>query len=240
MDKSIIPFKPIGLIRTEFDEKRAVPRQPTVCPRLQGCIELSRDVFNNPEHSLDGLHEYSHLWIIYHFHRNDSHAKAKVAPPRLGGERVGIFSTRSPHRPCPIGLSLVEIDRIDGSQIFFFGTDMVDNTPVLDIKPYIPRYDNPFMSAELSMSMYADDSYGTREEPDGEEADMSNGATALTQQINATLYNDKRSGRHNLANVRVPNWVTADSTLSVTFNERAEQQMSALHVDQVQRNHFSC
>lgn len=136
-------FKPIGVIRTDFPEKRAVPRQPTVCPRLQGCIALSRDVFTNPEHSLDGLNEFSHLWIIYHFHRNESHAKAKVAPPRLGGERIGIFSTRSPHRPCPIGLSLVEIDRIDGSEIYFFGTDMVDGTPVLDVKPYIPRYDNP-------------------------------------------------------------------------------------------------
>lgn len=141
-----IDFNPIGEIRTEFPEKRAVPRQPTVCSKLLGCIELSKDVFTNPEHSLDGLGDFSHLWIIYHFHKNDAHAKAKVAPPRLCGERVGIFSTRSPHRPCPIGLSLVKIDRIEGKNIFFYGTDMVDGTPVLDIKPYIPRYDNPIQS----------------------------------------------------------------------------------------------
>lgn len=148
-DKLNVSFKAIGVIRTDFPEKRAVPRQPTIGPKLQGCIALSRDIFTNPEHSLDGLHEFSHLWIIYHFHRNDSHAKAKVAPPRLGGERVGIFSTRSPHRPCPIGLSLVEIDRIDGSEIYFNGTDMVDGTPVLDIKPYIPRYDNPLQGNDF-------------------------------------------------------------------------------------------
>lgn len=138
-----IDFDPIGEICTEFPEKRAVPRQPTVCSKLLGRIELSKDIFTNPEHSLDGLCDFSHLWIIYHFHKNDAHAKAKVAPPRLCGERVGIFSTRSPHRPCPIGLSLVEIDRIEGKNIYFYGTDMVDGTPVLDIKPYIPRYDNP-------------------------------------------------------------------------------------------------
>lgn len=142
-DQNAVTFKPIGIIRTDFPEKRAVPRQPSVCSKLSGYIELSKDVFNNPEHSLERLGEFSHLWIIYHFHKNDSHAKAKVAPPRLGGERVGIFSTRSPHRPCPIGLSLVEIDRIEASRIYFHGTDMVDGTPVFDLKPYIPRYDSP-------------------------------------------------------------------------------------------------
>lgn len=140
---SSVCLKPIGTIRTQFPEKRAVPRQTTLCPKLLGCIEITKDIFNNPEHSLDGLNEFSHLWIIYHFHKNESHPKAKIAPPRLCGERVGIFSTRSPHRPCPIGLSLVEIDRIDGKLIYFYGTDMVDGTPVLDIKPYIPFYDNP-------------------------------------------------------------------------------------------------
>lgn len=142
-DQNTITFKPIGVIRTNFPEKRAVPRQPSVCSKLSGFIEINKDIFNNPEHSLERLGDFSHLWIIYHFHKNDSHAKAKVAPPRLGGERVGIFSTRSPHRPCPIGLSLVEIDRIEGCRIYFHGTDMVDGTPILDIKPYIPRYDSP-------------------------------------------------------------------------------------------------
>lgn len=131
------------MIRTCFPEKRAVPRQTNVGNRLKATIELFPDLFTNNDHALDGLEDYSHLWIIYHFHRNTSHPKAKVAPPRLSGQRIGVFATRSPHRPSPIGLSLVEIDRIDGATISFFGTDMIDGTPVLDIKPYIPLYDTP-------------------------------------------------------------------------------------------------
>lgn len=133
----------IGVIRSVFGEKRAVPRQSVLANEIQGCVEISASCFNNPEHSLEGLEDFSHMWIIYHFHRNEAHTKAKVAPPRLNGERVGVFSTRSPHRPCPIGLSLVRIDRIEGNRVFFLGTDMVDGTPVFDLKPYIPKYDCP-------------------------------------------------------------------------------------------------
>lgn len=142
MDGSV-SFKPIGEIRTGFPGKRAVPRQPSVGSRLAGCIQLNKSVFTNPEHALDRLGDFSHAWILYHFHKNQASVKSKVAPPRLNGERVGVFSTRSPHRPCPIGLSLVEIQSVDKTCIHFIGTDMVDGTPVLDIKPYIPRYDSP-------------------------------------------------------------------------------------------------
>lgn len=84
------------------------------------------------------------MWILFYFHRNDStHVRAKVAPPRLNGIRTGVFSTRSPHRPCPIGLSLVKIINIERNIIIFEGVDIVDGTPVFDIKPYIPQYDNP-------------------------------------------------------------------------------------------------
>lgn len=77
-------------------------------------------IFTNPEHALQGLEDFSHLWILFHFHRNDStHLKAKVSPPRLNGVRTGVFATRSPHRPCPIGLSLVKIDRIEQNAIYF-------------------------------------------------------------------------------------------------------------------------
>lgn len=73
-----------------------------------------------------------------------------MAPPRLNGVRTGVFSTRSPHRPCPIGLSLVKITKIENNTIFFEGVDMVDQTPVLDIKPYIPHYDNPLHVEKLN------------------------------------------------------------------------------------------
>lgn len=72
-----------------------------------------------------------------------THVRAKVSPPRLNGIKTGVFATRSPHRPCPIGLSLVKIERIVENTIYFSGVDMVDQTPVLDIKPYIPQYDSP-------------------------------------------------------------------------------------------------
>lgn len=89
--------------------------------------------------------------ILFYFHKNDStHTRAKVAPPRLNGVRTGVFSTRSPHRPCPIGLSLVKILKIESHTIYFEGVDMVNQTPVLDIKPYIPQYDSPLHIEKLS------------------------------------------------------------------------------------------
>ncbi|XP_062550976.1 tRNA (adenine(37)-N6)-methyltransferase [Armigeres subalbatus] len=204
-----IPFRAIGVIRTAFSEKRAVPRQANVASKLISRIELNPTVFNNPKHSVEGLDNFSHIWIIYHFHRNQAHLKAKVAPPRLGGERVGVFSTRSPHRPCPIGLSLVQLERIENSTIYFYGTDMVDETPVLDIKPYIPQYDVPGQIDEQQF-------YNSREAPDGEEN---------VEQATAS------SSRNINQNVTVPNWIANGSTLKVAFNENSEQQIMELGVD---------
>ncbi|KAJ8673493.1 hypothetical protein QAD02_004755 [Eretmocerus hayati] len=135
---------PIGVISSWFPNKKGTPRQPVICGKAPGKIVLSKDVLTNPEHALQGLEDFSHMWILFHFHKNDpGHIRAKVAPPRLNGMRTGVFSTRSPHRPCPIGLSLVKIVQIQNNTIYFQGVDMVDQTPVLDIKPYIPHYDNP-------------------------------------------------------------------------------------------------
>ncbi|KAH8291070.1 hypothetical protein KR054_008234 [Drosophila jambulina] len=226
-------FRPIGVIRTAFPEKRAVPRQSIVGSRLRGIIQLNDGVFTNPEHSLEGLGDFSHLWLIYHFHRNNAHPKAKVAPPRLGGERVGVFSTRSPHRPCPIGLSLVEIEKIENATISFFGTDMVDGTPVLDIKPYIPYYDAPSLSVDSGRSSAGPhenslDFYDSRQEPDGEESDLElYGAAGFSGNsgIGADAVLPPPSA------VRVPNWVVASHRLSVTFNEHAEAQLKELQVE---------
>ncbi|XP_052897193.1 tRNA (adenine(37)-N6)-methyltransferase [Anopheles moucheti] len=203
-------FKPIGVIKTVFNEKRAVPRQASLAAGLLSRIDISSTTFNNPAHSLEGLENFSHLWIIYYFHRNPNHAKAKVAPPRLGGERVGVFSTRSPHRPCPIGLSLVELDRIEDSKVYFLGTDMVDGTPVLDIKPYIPQYDVPVKMKEAEF-------LNSREAPDGEETNLA----------------DKKAGGSNNTQpaVTVPNWVLNSSSLNVIFNANAESQLQELQIE---------
>ncbi|XP_022226824.2 tRNA (adenine(37)-N6)-methyltransferase isoform X1 [Drosophila obscura] len=244
-------FRPIGIIRTAFPEKRAVPRQSIVGSRLRSLIQLNDGVFTNPEHSLEGLSDFSHLWLIYHFHRNNAHPKAKVAPPRLCGERVGVFSTRSPHRPCPIGLSLVEIEKIENATISFFGTDMVDGTPVLDIKPYIPYYDAPALSTDSGMCGACEpvqsikdfglvagrasagpnetslDFYDSRQEPDGEESDLElyGAAGYAVNNISADAILPPPSA------VRVPNWVVASHRLSVCFNENAEAQLKELQVE---------
>ncbi|XP_046403413.1 tRNA (adenine(37)-N6)-methyltransferase [Ischnura elegans] len=139
-----LSLQPIGIVSTWFPQKRGTPRQPGVCKQSQGVLKIFNHVFTNPEHSLEGIELFSHMWILFYFHKNEStHCRAKVTPPRLNGSRVGLFGTRSPHRPSPIGLSLVKIDKVDGSSVYFSGVDMVDGTPVLDIKPYIPEYDCP-------------------------------------------------------------------------------------------------
>ncbi|XP_072946530.1 tRNA (adenine(37)-N6)-methyltransferase isoform X2 [Epargyreus clarus] len=142
-DDGCIPFRPIGYIHTIFENKRGVPRQPSLLTKSTGTVVIDSNVFSNPAHALEGLEEFSHMWLLYHFHKTEgSKTPAKVTPPRLG-ERRGVLSTRSPHRPCPIGMSLVKIQAIEGNKIHFLGIDMVDGTPLLDIKPYIPQYDYP-------------------------------------------------------------------------------------------------
>ncbi|XP_076245265.1 uncharacterized protein LOC143185860 [Calliopsis andreniformis] len=150
-DDDTIKLKPIGVISTGFPSKRGTPRQTGICGKLPGKLLLHNSIYTNPEHALEGLQEFSHMWVLFYFHRNDStHVRAKVAPPRLNGTKTGVFSTRSPHRPCPIGLSLVKIKKIENYTIYFEGVDMVDQSPVLDIKPYIPQYDSPLCFEKFS------------------------------------------------------------------------------------------
>ncbi|XP_017879425.1 tRNA (adenine(37)-N6)-methyltransferase [Ceratina calcarata] len=149
-DDDTIKLKSIGVISTWFSSKRGTPRQTGVCGEMPGKLLLYNSVLTNPDHALEGLQDFSHMWVLFYFHRNDStHVRAKVAPPRLNGTKTGVFSTRSPHRPCPIGLSLVKITSIENHTIYFEGVDMVDQTPVLDIKPYIPKYDSPLFFEKL-------------------------------------------------------------------------------------------
>ncbi|XP_052797079.1 tRNA (adenine(37)-N6)-methyltransferase-like [Mya arenaria] len=141
---AMFALKPIGYIQTPFQFKNGTPRQPTVCSQARGTITIDKAVFNNPEHSLEGLEQYSHVWIFFIFHKNNNaHYKAKVAPPRLNGRRVGVFSTRSPYRPNNVGLTLAKIEQVKGSSVVVSGVDILDGTPVVDLKPYIPQYDCP-------------------------------------------------------------------------------------------------
>ncbi|XP_022100829.1 tRNA (adenine(37)-N6)-methyltransferase-like isoform X2 [Acanthaster planci] len=136
---------PIGFIQSCFKSKNGTPRQPSVCAFSRAKLRVLKEVFPNPEHSIQGLAEFSHVWILFIFHKNGDRkfTKAKVKPPRLDGDKVGVFATRSPHRPNPIGLTLAKLDRIEGNTLHLSGVDIIDGTPVLDIKPYVPSYDNP-------------------------------------------------------------------------------------------------
>ena len=139
-------IEPIAYIRTEFPEKFGVPRQSGLAGGLSGRI-VFEPRYRNPE-ALRGLEGFSHLWLIWEFsanRRKEGEWQPTVRPPRLGGNaHMGVFATRSPFRPNPLGLSCVELDRIDhnapeGPVIIVKGADLMDGTPIYDIKPYI-RY----------------------------------------------------------------------------------------------------
>jgi len=134
-------FEPIGVIHSCFKEKFGIPRQPGLVPAASARMELFPG--HVPPESLKGIEKYSHLWVVTIFHKTMGlNKKSSVRPPRLGGNRrIGVFSTRSPFRPNPIGISAVEIDEIRKQsgkmEIHLKGVDFLDGTPVLDIKPYV-------------------------------------------------------------------------------------------------------
>lgn len=141
---------PIGYFKSPLEQKFGVPRQPGLAKTLCGCVQLCAPYAR--EEALKGLEEFSHLWLIFGFHLNDRSSgleveplRLTVRPPRLGGnERVGVFASRSPFRPNPIGLSVVKIERVDASEgvIEVSGADLVDGTPIYDIKPYVAYSDS--------------------------------------------------------------------------------------------------
>lgn len=134
---------PIGTAYSSYPTKFGVPRQPGLVNESLAFLQLNSSV--QPHLSLQGLENFSHIWVLFHFHSNTNQTfHAKVHPPRLDGKAVGLFATRSPHRPNPIGLSLVRIHRILANGIWVFGLDVVDGTPFFDLKPYIPSVEAVF------------------------------------------------------------------------------------------------
>ncbi len=137
---------PIGHIYTDFKEKFGIPRQSGRVASLTGRIVFTPE-FRNPE-ALRGIEEFSHLWLIFDFSKaHRTQWSPTVRPPRLGGnQRIGVFASRSPFRPNPIGLSCVRLIRIEqttneGAVLIVGGADLLDGTPILDIKPYLPYAD---------------------------------------------------------------------------------------------------
>ena len=140
-------MKTIAKIHTEFPTKFGIPRQSGIIDTLQGTIVFEPE-YRNPE-AVRGLEEFSHLWLIWEFSEavRDTWSPT-VRPPRLGGNvRKGVFATRSPFRPNPIGLSSVKLERIEtdpklGPVLHVSGADLMDGTPIYDIKPYIAYTDS--------------------------------------------------------------------------------------------------
>ena len=141
-------IEPIGVIRSCFGGKFAAPRQPGLCPSAWGSL-----VFHDPygsDEALRGIAGFSHLWLIFGFHQTLGQGwHPTVRPPRLGGnQRVGVFATRSPFRPNGLGLSLVCLEGVEraasGALVLRLGgLDLIDGTPVFDIKPYLPYAEGP-------------------------------------------------------------------------------------------------
>ena len=142
----MMKIEPIAKIYTDFDNKFGVPRQSTLVEELKGKIVFEKEYAVSE--AVRGLEDFSHIWIIWEFDKAKSDTwHPTVRPPRLGGnERVGVFATRSPFRPNSLGLSCVKLDKVaienNCPALYVSGVDMVNGTPIYDIKPYLPYVDS--------------------------------------------------------------------------------------------------
>lgn len=133
---------PIAYIKSPFPDKFGIPRQSGLVSDIHAEIVFEPE-YAVPE-ALRGLDGYSHIWLIWGFHKAERDTwSPTVRPPRLGGnKRAGVFATRSPFRPNPIGLSVVKLESIEGCTLHVKGADLLDGTPIYDIKPYLPHIDS--------------------------------------------------------------------------------------------------
>ncbi|EFC36205.1 predicted protein [Naegleria gruberi] len=163
-------FEVLGFLESVFKQKTGCPRQSLIVPKARGRLLLKFGGFtSNTQHFVEGLEGFSHIWLFWVFHQNNNLAapndendnaassgteltkfqmmqKAKVRPPRMNGKKIGSLSCRAPYRPNPLGMSVVKLDRIERDEnnnaiLHLSGIDLVDGTPIVDIKPYIPEYD---------------------------------------------------------------------------------------------------
>ncbi len=125
-------------MRTTHAAKVDAPRQPAAARDATGVLELLAG--QNLEHAIEDLARWERIWVIFWFDRNEGW-RPKVLPPRSTSGRKGVLATRSPHRPNPLGLSVLRLDRVEGLNLFVRDVDLLDGTPVLDIKPYVPYTD---------------------------------------------------------------------------------------------------
>ncbi|HUX23742.1 MAG TPA: tRNA (N6-threonylcarbamoyladenosine(37)-N6)-methyltransferase TrmO, partial [Burkholderiales bacterium] len=132
----MLAMKPIGTIHTPFTKSEGMPIQPAGAAGVQGTVEVFQD-FQAGLKDLDG---FSHIILLYVFHRSEGFNLEVV--PFMDTKPHGVFATRAPRRPNPIGLSIVELDRIEDGLLHVRNVDILDGTPLLDIKPYVPEFDS--------------------------------------------------------------------------------------------------
>ncbi|MEX2737755.1 MAG: tRNA (N6-threonylcarbamoyladenosine(37)-N6)-methyltransferase TrmO [Candidatus Wukongarchaeota archaeon] len=131
----IVQYKPIGIINSPFKEPKGMPIQPVRAKGVSGTVELQPEY----KEGLKDLEGFSHIMLIYHFHLSEGYS-LKVKP-FLDDTLRGLFATRAPKRPNPIGVSVVRLEKIEGTTLYISNVDIVDGTPLLDIKPYVPEFD---------------------------------------------------------------------------------------------------
>lgn len=137
-----VNITPIGQIITPFHQKFGIPRQGAGLSKAKGKIEFNQHI--NAELACEGIEQFSHLWVLFLFHKNIHKGWSdRVRPPRLGGnQKVGVFATRSSFRPNNIGMSVVKLLEIKDNCLIVEGVDMLTNTPIIDIKPYVDYADH--------------------------------------------------------------------------------------------------
>jgi tRNA-Thr(GGU) m(6)t(6)A37 methyltransferase TsaA len=137
-----IPVQAIAVLHSVFQRKFGTPRQGALAPSSRAEVRLQpawrgKGVF-------EGLENFSHVWLLTYFHENGpTRPLGKVHPPRLKGKKIGVLASRSPHRPNPIGLTLARLLQVERDRLIVGGVDLIEGTPVLDIKPYVPQADRP-------------------------------------------------------------------------------------------------
>lgn len=141
-DDTVISLKPMGWIESDFKQKFGTPRQGSIAKHSRARVILARDWKGRGIFS--GLEGFSHVWVVSYLHLSVvKRTRGKVHPPRLKGAKIGIMGSRSPHRPNNIGLTLARIVRCEGDHLELAEVDLVDGTPVLDLKPYLASADRP-------------------------------------------------------------------------------------------------
>ncbi|MEN8212102.1 MAG: tRNA (N6-threonylcarbamoyladenosine(37)-N6)-methyltransferase TrmO [Thermodesulfobacteriota bacterium] len=136
-----INITPIGIIETPFDELKGMPIQPSGADKIQGTIILDKEY----EEGLSDLEGFSHIILLYHFHQSKGYNL--MVKPFMDDKQRGLFSTRAPRRPNPIGLSIVQLCKIENNRISIQGIDVLNGTPLIDIKPYVPKFDEKEVTA---------------------------------------------------------------------------------------------